>query len=168
MTRRRKPLQPLDLSPGRVVTIEYPAHNRLDLPLEFVERRIRVAEVVRGEAIPATWLSAAPLVRYGTTIIRGEDVDLRRECELWLEAAQGGELPSLKLGLIDPDDAEEATDWIGKPFRPVAVERMRMRDAVNRFMELETTRGPCGMSLVAFPCDRDGKPIEAARGSRDT
>jgi hypothetical protein len=64
-------------------------------------------------------------------------------------------------------DPDESTEWIGKPFRAFAVERLRMWDAVNRFLQLEATRGPCGLSLVAFACDRVGKSITPARDDQD-
>lgn len=142
------------LIPGKELRIEYPSHNRLDIPLEYVERRIRIAEVHdhHSQPIAVAGFLTRPLVRRGSILILADDLDLGGPVrKFWLEAIRGaGELPNHQLGLYDPEQPTELVDWIGKPFRPTVRDRLRMRDAIERFRQLEAERGPCGLQLAAF------------------
>jgi hypothetical protein len=143
------------LASGKEMRIEYPSHNRLDLPLEYVWRHIRVVTVRDYRKIPlsTTGFVSRPLVRRGSILIVANDLELPGEPErkFWLEAIRtDGELPCYQLGLYDPEEPDDAIDWLGKPFRPRVNDRLRMRDAIKRFYELENARGPCGLKLAAF------------------
>lgn len=96
----------------------YPAHNRIDVPIEWVQRRILVEEITDFSkcGLPVDEFLRRPLLRRGAILISGRDLDLKRRRSLYLEATRDFDLPLQRLGVIS--EAGTLLGWIGRPYEP--------------------------------------------------
>lgn len=154
----------------------YPVRNRFGVPPEFTQRAIVVTRVdfLADIGIQAEWVKQAPLVRRGSWLITGIDIDLAEERSFYWEAmhhrrvrdAGAGKpnrqlsppaptnpfpLPALRLGFHDPaENGHGLIDWVERPFSPTRRDRLQLQRTV---MDLEEA---CfghfdHLQLAAFP-----------------
>lgn len=137
---------------GGTLRCDYPASNRLDVPIEYVRRKVAV-EGVRDftGGLAAKEFIERPWVRRGRYLVSGVEIGTGRSTELWLEARKGGQLPQWRLGMYDPDDPDGIVDWIGRIFSPTADEMLRMRKVALKWLRLVENRGYIGLDLAAYP-----------------
>lgn len=151
----------LPLSSGQEIAFDYPSHNILGLPLEYVRRRVRVESTqdVAAEPLEAAAFFRRPLVRRGSLLLFAHDLDLDLPRKFWVEAMQqvdqpgDAELPSYRLGLYDPEESDELVDWVGRIFRPTVRDRLVMRDAIVRCEEMLREKQETDLRLAAFPVE---------------
>lgn len=145
-------LTPFDFNVGKIVEFDYPSHNRLDLPIEYVRRRVLVTEYVDivQQPIDIESFLYRPLVRRGSLLIVGIDQHVKGERRFWFQAMRdAGRPPSLRVGLYDPSDPICTAEWIGREFGPTVKDRLLMREALLQFRE---TIPQCdGLRLGLFP-----------------
>lgn len=148
--------------PGRELLIEYPSHNLLGTPIEYVERRILVkaSRDFRDVPIAAAAFVKRPLVRRGSILIFADDLGLGevgRNRKFWFEAIRGPgevssrELPSYRLGIYDPGRQGELVDWVSRSFEPTASDRLAMMVAIRRLDPIINHPGGFDLQLAAYP-----------------
>lgn len=118
---------------GQEFSCWYPSHNKIGVPLEWVRRHILVTDVrdfSPDRLAPADFLER-PLLRRGSLLIYGTDLDLGQPRKLYLDACRGHDLPTFRLGLYFPDDT--LIDWIGREYEPTRRDRVAMYEEVQRF-----------------------------------
>jgi hypothetical protein len=125
------------------------------VPLEFVPRRLQIREVVdcRLKPVHIDWFLRRPLVRRGSVLIVANDLDLKAVRKFWPEARVGCELPSYRLGLYDPSCPAELIDWVGRPYRPSAKERLRMRRDILRFKQYLREHPATRLRMAVYPVE---------------
>jgi len=128
------PAVPFALEVGRVVHFEYPAHNRVDLPLEWVFRRVRIVSYrfLAAEPLEAESILRRPGVRRGSVLIVGYDLDIGAERKFYLEAIRGYTLPRFRLGLISPESPECGVSLFGPLFEANPAGVAKFTDAISR------------------------------------
>lgn len=143
------------LSVGSKIWLPYPTHNRFDVPLEFVPRRLQIREVVDSRLTPVRidWFLRRPLVRRGSIFIVATDLDLGEVRKFWPEAQAGQELPSYRLGLYDPSCPAELIDWVGRAYRPAEKDRLRMKRAILRFKSYLKDHPDLPLRMAAYPVE---------------
>jgi hypothetical protein len=144
--------------PGRSLRIEYPSHNRLDLPLEYVERSIAIVAVrdFRQEPLDVSDFLSRPMIRRGSILLFADDLGLgyRGRRRFWLEAIRGvAPLPHYRLGVYDPTDPLNSVEWISRPFAPTVRDRRAMVRAIGRFFDAVGKACEAGLRLRAFPVE---------------
>lgn len=128
----------------------YPACNKLGIPLEWV-RRTTFVEAIRNyadQAITPEQFLERPLLRRGAMLIYGRDKLLGEPRKFYLEATPDFYLPTLKIGLFNPD--ETLVDWIGTAYKPNRKDRTRMYDEVKKRMEWLARQPQLGLTLGIF------------------
>lgn len=120
---------------GEVFTHWYPACNKMGIPLEWVKRETLVSNIVdfSGGCITAADYLNRPLLRRGSILIYGRDVKIELPRKFYLEATPDYYLPTLRLGLFNPDDS--LVDWIGREYDPTRKDRTKMFEDVQRYQE---------------------------------
>lgn len=149
-------------SPGRVERICYPTHNRLDLPLEFVHREVKILSVrdMARKPLELREFLAAPLLRRGRHLVTGIDLQLGCERSFYIDAAEGKDLPALRLGLYDPRDKTGPLSFFPRKFAATIEDRMALEQTILRFLA-ETPHKWSGnpFKLAVFP---EVKPCRSA------
>jgi hypothetical protein len=123
----------------------YPARNRIGLPIEFVPRRIRVRAVhdFSGQFLPADEFLKRPMVRRGSILVFGDDLDLGGPVrKFYLHATSEYDLPLLRIACLD--DSERIVDWLGRDYEPTFFDRSEMLAEIGRWNEEEAG---CGLHL---------------------
>lgn len=169
-------LGPEFLFVGHGLNFWYPTHNRFGVPPEYTQRSIAVTKIqcLRDVGVAAEWIKRQPLVRRGSWLVTGFDVELDEERSFYWEAMHHRRvrdsgvgrpnrsippppprrpfpLPGLRLGFHDPSDAGHGLiDWMNRPFRPTRRDRLQLRQVL---MDLEeATVGQFDhLQLSAFP-----------------
>jgi hypothetical protein len=142
-------------SPGRRFHIQYPAHNRLDVPIEMVRRHIEVLDVfdARRKSIWLDWFVERPFIRRGSVLIVARDLDLGEVRRYWWEAIGGRrKLPSYRVGVYDPGHPGEMVDWVSRAFAPTVDDRLAMLDRLVCYREMMAAE--CSrLRLAAYPVE---------------
>lgn len=138
--------------PGQTLELAYPAHNRFDVPIEFVDRKIQVYGIKDfGSGLPAKYLIRRPMVRRGRILIVGIDQESQGRRKFWFESRHGARLLEHRLGLYDPQAPGQLVDWVDRIYGPTEQEQVRMRRAALRWMELVREYGDIGLKLAVYP-----------------
>lgn len=170
-------LSPEFLFGGQGLQFWYPVHNRFGLPIEYMHRAITVTKIefLRDTGIPAEWIRANPLVRRGSCLITGFDIDIELTRSFYWEAMRRRRvrdagvvkvgrdypappprpfpLPALQLGFRSQgfgDDEPELVDWVSRQFRPTLRDRLRLQREVMRLEESYSDLF-ADLKLTAFP-----------------
>lgn len=140
---------------GSVVRFEYPTHNRLDLPDEWLDRRVLVCGIENRwrEPLDVNDFLRRPMLRRGATLIVGLDCDLPAKDDqgrrFYFEAIRGEQLPGFQLGLYDPAEPADSIEFVGRVFWPTLRDRLLMQDAICLFQH--KMRGKLrGLKLGAY------------------
>lgn len=138
--------------PGQTLELAYPAHNRFDVPLEFVDRRIRIYAVKDFAAgLSARYIIRRPMVRRGRLLLYSIDLETQARRKFWYESRHGARLMEYRLGLYDPSAPGQLVDWVDRIYGPTPQEQLRMRRAAIRWLELVNEYGDVGLKLAAYP-----------------
>lgn len=154
--------------PGSLLRFEYPVHNRFDLPLEYRPRTVRVASIrkVGREPLSVVSVLKRPLIRRGSILIRGVDLDCGELRQFYLEAMRGlaleTPLPQFRLGLFDPLAPEELVDWIGRPFDATEYDRLVMRRTIEKFNAWAQSDPDVALCLAAYPVEDEQWQLRSA------
>lgn len=155
-------MQRLSLIRGRVNGFFYPTHNRIDLPLEYVYRKVEVLNVrdMARRPLELREFLANPFVRRGRRLLTGIDLAIGKERSFYLEAMQGEELPALRLGLHDPKDRRGPLSFFPRKFSATVEDRELLEQTILKFLA-ETPHKWTGnpFRLAIFP---EVKPCRSA------
>lgn len=141
---------------GKTLAFDYPACNRLGLPLEFIRRAIVVEETIDllYEPLSLEEFLQDPLHRYGRSLVTGIDADSGEQASFYHEAMyRRRPLPALRLGLFDPSSSGEGPlSFIPRLF-PATVEARRHLAAVILDFQEKFPGKWCGnpYQLALFP-----------------
>jgi hypothetical protein len=132
-----------------LTVLEYPSHNRLGVPLEYVRRRVEIIEErnVASEPISLQSFLQRPFLRRGATLLTAIEDGKRRK--FYRECCKGGQDAGLQFVLVDDDDPQEQHK-IGRVFAPTVEDRQRMLDVYDSLGAL-----PFGFTL----CVRAVQPV---------
>lgn len=125
---------------GARLVLDYPVHNRLGVPLEYLERRIEVKSVrsIADEPLSLESFLLRPFLRRGVTLIEATEEGIRRR--FYWECRKEGTEAGLQFVLVDED--EEWHEPVGRVYDPEKSERLAMLEIVR---ELEV---PAGYTLA--------------------
>jgi len=121
---------------GQGMSLVYPVHNSLLLPLEYTRRDFQVVSMrsIADQPLSLTAFLKRPYLRRGLTLITG--YEMGREKKFYLECAKGGSEPGLQFVLVDELEPAEHHEPIGRVFAPMAEDRQQMLDLVCEFDSL--------------------------------
>ena len=120
---------------GKVWTPLYPVRNFLHIPLEYLERRILVEQVLdfSRSGLSIDEFLERPLLRRGSILVIGKDLDLGQRRKLYFDATPEHDLPLLKLGVVNSDAA--LLGWLGRPYEPTCFDREELAAEVRHWQE---------------------------------
>lgn len=131
--------------------LEYPAHNRLGVPLEYVWRHVDVLEerCIASEPISLQSFLQRPFLRRGVTLLTAIADGKRRK--FYRECCKGWREPGLQLVLQDDDEPGETLEPIGRVFAPTLEDRRRMIDVIESLGTLPAGFSLCVRAVVKEP-----------------
>lgn len=109
----------------------YPAHNRIDLPIEWVPHRLQVHSIQTQHIVDVDEFFRQPMLRYGCTLITGTD-QFSEIRTIYLEAVSDRELPRLRLVLINPEE-DDTPEPISELFEQTVDDRQQLLERAGEF-----------------------------------
>lgn len=111
---------------GRIWSPLYPVHNSLNVPLEWIKRRILVEQVLdfSRSGLSAEQFLSRPMLRRGSLLVIGTDVDLNVRRKFYVEATPDNDLPLLRIGAVN--DQSTLIGWLGREYEPTILDREEM------------------------------------------
>lgn len=144
----------LEIEIGKVIHFQYPAINKLGVPVEYRWRHVLVTGIryLDEEPLSLQAIIDRPLKRRGHLLITGIDRELGLERMFYTSAMRGQSPESLQLIVVD-DDEQDSHEPVSREFLPTPADRQALLRTMADLTDVELPDG-CRLAVRTVPAFR--------------